>query len=99
MLKKLGRLIPLVTASAALCIGLMSSVGYIQLSLADDAIIGLLALLAIDALGERLSMLEQINAKLERLSNDHQPPGEVTVEVQKEGDGMVFKIRGPQKSA
>lgn len=99
MLRKLGRLIPLVTASAALGIGLMSSVGYVQLSLADEAIIALLALLAIDALGERLSMLEQINKKLDGLSKNHHPPGEVTVEVQKEGDGMVFKIRGPQKSA
>jgi hypothetical protein len=45
----------------------MSLLDYFQLSLAEDLIVSLLALLAIDALVERLSLLEQINAKLEQL--------------------------------
>ncbi len=65
--QKIGRCIPLVTTCAAILIGAMSSVGYFELSLADTLIIGLLALLAIDALVERLSLLEQINAKLQKL--------------------------------
>jgi hypothetical protein len=74
---KIGRLVPLVTAGVGVVAGAMSLLDYVQLSLTEDLIISLLALLAIDALVERLSLLEQINEKLELLprpQNLNEPP-------------------------
>jgi len=99
MFKKLGRLVPLASAAVASIVEFLSSIDYIQLRVADAVIIGLLALLALDALSERLGLLEQINAKLKNLSETQPTSGEIIVEVQKEEDGFVFKIRGVEKSA
>jgi len=41
--------------------------------------------------------LEQINTKLKNMSEAKSPSGEVIVEMQKEGEGFVFKIRGAKK--
>jgi len=99
MFKKLGQLVPLASAAIASVVEFLSSIDYIQLRVADAVIIGLLALLALDALSERLGLLEQINAKLKNMSEAKSPSGEVIVEVQKEGEGFVFKIREVEKSA
>ncbi len=98
MFKKLGKFVPLVSAAIASIIEFLFSLDYIQLRVADAVIIGLLALLALDALSERLGLLEQINAKLKNLSETQPSSGEVIVEVEKEGEGFVFKIRGAEKS-
>jgi len=99
MFKKLGRLVPLASAAIASIVEFLSSIDYIQLRVADAVIIGLLALLALDALSERLGLLEQINAKLKNMSETQSSSGEVIVEVKKEDDGYVFKIRRPQNSS
>lgn len=99
MFKKLGQLAPLASAAIASVVEFLSSIDYIQLRVADAVIIGLLALLALDALSERLGLLEQINTKLKTLSDAKPPSGEMIVEVQKEGEGFVFKIRGTEKSS
>jgi hypothetical protein len=99
MFKKLGKFVPLVSAAVASIVEFLFSLDYIQLRVADAVIIGLLALLALDALSERLGLLEQINAKLKRLSEAKPPSGEIIVEVQKEGEDFVFKIRSVEKSS
>jgi len=99
MFKKLGQLVPLASACIASVVEFLFSLDYIQLRVADAVIIGLLALLALDALSERLGLLEQINAKLKHLSEKQPSSGEMIVEVQKKGESYVFKIRGAEKSA
>jgi hypothetical protein len=98
MFKKLGKFIPLGSAAVAAIVEFLFSLDYIQLRVADAVIIGLLALLALDALSERLGLLEQINTKLKNMSEAKSPSGEVIVEVKKEGEDFVFKIRGVEKS-
>jgi hypothetical protein len=99
MFKKLGQLVPLASAGIASVVEFLSSIDYIQLRVADAVIIGLLALLALDGLSERLGLLEQINAKLKHLSETKPLPGEVIVEMKKDGEDFVFKIRGAEKSS
>jgi hypothetical protein len=61
---KPSRLIPLLTILGAGAAIVLSLLNILALSLAEDIIIALLALLAVDALIERLSLLEKIEAKL-----------------------------------
>ncbi len=64
---KIGRLIPLLTISAAAIVGILSLLGRFQVTMAEGVIIALLTLLAVDALVERLSLLEKIDERLGRL--------------------------------
>jgi len=78
MFKKLRQLVPLVSAAAASIVEFLFSIDYIQLRVADAVIIGLLALLALDALSERLGLLEQINAKLKNMSEANHHPARLS---------------------
>jgi len=69
---KIGRLIPLLTISAAAIVGILSLLGRLQVTMAEGVIIALLTLLSIDALVERLSLLEKIDACLEGLPQPEQ---------------------------
>jgi len=63
-----SRLVPLLTILAAGVAIVLSFLKLIQLSVAEEIVIALLALLAVDALNERLSLLERMRAKLGDLS-------------------------------
>ncbi|MCP3683266.1 MAG: hypothetical protein GY861_11310, partial [bacterium] len=63
-----NRLIPLLTILGAGTAIVLSFLGVIVLSTAENIIIALLALLAIDALTERLSILERIESRISNLS-------------------------------
>ena len=63
-----GRLVPLLTILGAATVLVLSLLKVFQLDLPDEVIIALLALLAIDALTERLGLLENIEVKLAGLS-------------------------------
>lgn len=65
---KPSRLIPSLTILGAGSIGVLSYLGVITLSIPEGVIIALLGLLAIDALIERLDILERIDAKLNRIT-------------------------------
>lgn len=65
---KPSRLIPLLTILAAGGAIVLALLNVIQLNIAEEIIIALLALLAVDALTERLSILETLNSRLGRLS-------------------------------
>jgi len=65
---KPGRVIPLLTILGAGTAIVLSLIDVIQLSIAEEVVIALLALLAADALSERLSVLERIESKLSCLS-------------------------------
>jgi len=82
-LTKPSRLIPLLTILGAGVAIVLSLFKVFQLSIAENIIIALLGLLAGDALSERLSLLEKIEAKLGNLlvgqtlrKRDHLPPVE-----------------------
>jgi len=62
-----NRLIPLLTILSAGVAIVLSLLNIIQLTVAEQIVIALLALLAVDALTERLSVLEKIEAKLEEI--------------------------------
>jgi hypothetical protein len=64
---KPSRLVPLLTILGAGTAIILSLLGIIGLSVAENIILALLALLAIDALTERLSILEKIENKLSSL--------------------------------
>ena len=59
-----SRLVPLLTIFGASSAVVLSLIKLIELSTADEIIIALLALVAIDALNERLNILEKIERKL-----------------------------------
>lgn len=65
---KPNRLIPLLTILGAGTALVLSLLGVIVLSISENIIIALLALLAVDALTERLSVLERIETKIANLS-------------------------------
>ncbi len=65
---KPNRLIPLLTILGAGLSIVLSLLGIIKLNIAENIIIALLALLAVDALTERLSVLEKIEARLSKLT-------------------------------
>lgn len=69
---KPSRLVPLLTILGAGTAIILSLLGIIGLSVAENIILALLALLAIDALTERLSVLEKIENKLSSLSSGQQ---------------------------
>lgn len=62
---KPGRLIPILTIFAAGTAIVLSMLGIIPLTPAESIIVALLALLSVDALTERLGVLERLEAKLE----------------------------------
>ncbi len=68
---KPNRLIPLLTILGAGIAIVLSFIGVGVLSIAESIIIVLLALLAADALIERISVLERIEAKLSNFSRGH----------------------------
>jgi len=61
---KISRLVPLMTIVVAGGVGILALLGRFQASLAEGIIITILALLAVDALTERLSLLEKIESQL-----------------------------------
>lgn len=65
---KPNRLIPLITIFGAGIAILLSLLKIIELSIAGEIIIALLALIAVDALSERLDILEKIRDSLGKLS-------------------------------
>jgi hypothetical protein len=66
--KRPERIIPVLTILAAGIAILLSTLEIIDLSIADEIVIGLLALLAVDALTERLSLLDSIKDELRRIA-------------------------------
>lgn len=66
---KPARLIPFLTIIGAGTAIVLSLIDFIKLSTSENIVIALLALLAIDAFIERLSVLEKIEDKLSNLSN------------------------------
>ena len=68
--QKLGLVVPLVTTVGAATAIVLSTIGILTLSLAESIIIALLALLAIDALTERVSLLQLIDQKISSLSEE-----------------------------
>jgi hypothetical protein len=64
---KLSRVVPLVTVLAAAASLIATQAGVLGLTAADQITIGLVGLLAIDALTERLSVLERIERQLTEL--------------------------------
>lgn len=65
---KPSRLIPVLTILAAGITIVLSLLNVFKLSIAENIIIALLALLAVDALSERLNILERVDAKLSNLA-------------------------------
>lgn len=65
---KPSRLIPYLTILGAGGVGVLSWLGAITLSIPEVVIIALLGLLAIDALIERLDILERIDTKLNQIT-------------------------------
>ena len=65
---RLNRLIPLLTILGAGIALILSLLGSIQLTVPEGIVIALLGLLVIDALTERLTVLETIDARLRNLS-------------------------------
>lgn len=65
---KPSRFVPLLTILAGGATIVLSLLRAIQLTLAEQIVIALLALLAVDALTERLSVLESLQTKLSNLS-------------------------------
>lgn len=61
---KPSRVVPLLTLLVAAGAGVLTLFGFFQATPIDGIIIALLALLAIDALTERLSLLEKIESRL-----------------------------------
>lgn len=69
---KPSRLIPLLTILGAGTAIILSLFGITGLSVAENIILALLALLAVDALTERISILEKIETRLSSLSGGQQ---------------------------
>ncbi|MEO1347997.1 MAG: hypothetical protein AAFW84_04240 [Cyanobacteria bacterium J06635_15] len=65
-----SRLIPLLTILGAGLAVVLSLINVIRLDTSDEIIIALLALVAVDALNERLNVFEKIEARLNHLSSD-----------------------------
>lgn len=63
---KFRRLLPLITIAVALGAVGLSQFGVLEMSNAEEVIITLMALLAIDALVERMGLLEKIDARIEK---------------------------------
>ena len=68
-LLKLNRILPYITVLGAAVAIVLSFLGIISLSIADNIIIALLALIAIDSLTERISILERIEARIHNYSS------------------------------
>lgn len=66
-----SRLVPLLTILGAGVAITLSLLNVIQLRVAEDIIIALLALLAVDALTERLTILERLSTRLSHLPLGH----------------------------
>ena len=62
-----NRIVPLLTLLVAGSAGVLGILGIIQMSFVDGIIISLLALLSVDALTERLSILEKIEDRLSKI--------------------------------
>ena len=65
------RLIPSLTILGAGVAIVLSLIKAIQLTTAEEIIIALLALISVDALNERLSLLEKIEARLHSLGTEN----------------------------
>jgi hypothetical protein len=65
---RLNRLIPLLTLLSAGIAIVFSTIGLLSLTLAEQIIIALLALLAVDALNERVTILETVEQRLTSLA-------------------------------
>jgi hypothetical protein len=65
-----SRLVPLLTIAGAGTAIVLSLIKVVQFSTAEEIIIALLALVSVDALNERLSILEKIEARLGSLSTE-----------------------------
>jgi hypothetical protein len=67
------RLFPLATAGGAFIALLLAGLGMLTLSIPEGILISLLGLLAIDALGERMGVLEQIQQSLDIMTKVGEP--------------------------
>ena len=83
-----GRLVPLLTILGASLAVVLSLINLIKLSTADEIIIALLALVAVDALNERLNILEKIESRLSNIGSDQGLKGryEMQTPVQQAGN-------------
>ena len=68
---RLSHIIGILTISGAGCAVVLSFLKIIEITIAEDIIIALLGLIAIDALVERLHILEKIESKLDREQYKH----------------------------
>jgi len=68
---KPDRLIPILTMLGAGLVLILSTIGFVQLSTPDTIIIALLALISVDALWERLTILSSIESKLDHITAVH----------------------------
>jgi len=59
-MNRLARIVPIVTVSAAASALVLGQLGFVQMTVAEQVIVGLLALLAIDAFAERIGILRRI---------------------------------------
>jgi hypothetical protein len=62
VMNRVSRIVPVVTVSAAAVTEALAQIGVLQLTVAEQVIVGLLALLAIDAFAERMGILRRIEA-------------------------------------
>jgi hypothetical protein len=88
-----SRLVPLLTVLGAGIAIVLSFLNLIQLSLSEEIIIALLALLAVDALSERLSFLERVQTNLSNLSTQIQelPLADIKLEDRSTFTGTLDK--------
>ncbi len=68
---RFSRVLPMLTVSGAGLAIVLALLGFVKLTFAESIIIALLALLAIDSLGERISVLEKLEDRLSRLTIGH----------------------------
>lgn len=59
-------MLPLITIALALGAVVLSLFGFLETTVAEEVIITLMALLAVDALVERMGLLEKMNARIEK---------------------------------
>jgi len=67
----LSRGVPLVTILVAATVGILAMLGYLQATAVEGTLLAVLALLAVDALTERISLLEKIEDKLSNVSSTY----------------------------
>lgn len=74
-----GRIVPIITASVALIANLLNVLGILNFSLAENILLLIVGLLAIDSLTERVDVLAKISAALNRIESPKSNIDEITI--------------------